>query len=248
MAWGISKKLKNVVDEEAAYTYEDEHAPSEPQNTASVQQQEEALAPVSAPIRREVENSVISKTCVVRGNIDIAEEDLVILGCVEGDIVGQGDITLSGTVNGNVSCRNFTLVCGELHGNLSCVGNAAIYAEGRLLGDIKRAENVELSGSLEGNIYVQGLTSLMSSANLDGNLTTARLKIEDGALLSGKVSVVTEEPEAEPELVFEAPAAEDAAAEPAAPVPEEPAAAPAAFAADDTLPGIRPVGNVSPVK
>ncbi len=209
MAWGISKKLKNVVDEEAAYTYEDERVPNEPQHAASAQQQTEERPPVSAPIRREVENSVISKTCVVRGNIDIAEEDLVILGNVEGDIVGQGDITLSGNVVGNVSCRNFTLVCGELRGNLSCTGNAAIYAEGHLLGDVKHAENVELSGILEGNLYVQGLTSLLSSANLDGNLSTARLKIEDGALLSGKVSVITEEPEPEP--VYEAPVEEPAA-------------------------------------
>lgn len=206
MAWGFSKKVKDVVDEEAAYTYEDERGSNEPQSIASVQQKEEAPAPVSAPIRREVENSVISKTCIVRGNIDIAEEDLVILGCVEGDIVGQGDITLSGTVVGNVSCRNFTLVCGELRGNLSCMGNAAIYAEGHLLGDIKHAENVELSGVLEGNLYVQGLTSLMSSANLNGNLSTARLRIDDGAVLSGKVSAV--EPEPEPEPVYEAPAEE----------------------------------------
>lgn len=206
MAWGFSKKVKDVVDEEAAYTYEDERGASAPQNTASVQQKEEAPAPVSAPIRREVENSVISKTCVVRGNIDIAEEDLVILGCVEGDIVGQGDITLSGTVVGNVSCRNFTLVCGELRGNLSCMGNAAIYAEGHLLGDIKHAENVELSGILEGNLYVQGLTSLMNSANLNGNLSTARLRIEDGAVLSGKVTAA--EPEPEPEPVYEAPVEE----------------------------------------
>lgn len=229
MAWGISKKLKNVVDEEAAYTYEDERVPNEPQHTAPVQPQTEERAPVSAPIRREVENSVISKTCVVRGNIDIAEEDLVILGSVEGDIVGQGDITLSGNVTGNVSCRNFTLVCGELRGNLSCTGNAAIYAEGHLLGDVKHAENVELSGTLEGNLYVQGLTSLLSSANLDGNLSTARLKIEDGALLSGKVSVVTEEPEPEPEPVFEAPVEEPAAApEPAADTVEADLAAAAA--------------------
>lgn len=220
MAWGFSKKVKDVVDEESAYTYEDERSSKEPQNTVSVQQKEEAPAPVSAPIRREVENSVISKTCIVRGNIDIAEEDLVILGCVEGDIVGQGDITLSGTVVGNVSCRNFTLVCGELRGNLSCMGNAAIYAEGHLLGDVKRAENVELSGILEGNLFVQGLTSLMSSANLNGNLTTARLRIEDGAVLNGKVTAA--EPEAEP--AYEAPveeavepAAEQAAAQAAAP-------------------------------
>lgn len=231
MAWGFSKKVKDVVDEEAAYTYEDEHVLNEPQNTASVQQKEEAPAPVSAPIRREVENSVISKTCIVRGNIDIAEEDLVILGCVEGDIVGQGDITLSGTVVGNVSCRNFTLVCGELRGNLNCMGNAAIYAEGHLLGDITRAENVELSGILEGNLYVQGLTSLMSSANLNGNLSTARLRIEDGAVLSGKVTAA--EPEPEPEPVYEAPAAE--ALEPAVePEPEfTPLDAAATFSAID---------------
>ena len=222
MAWGFSKKVKDVVDDSSAYTYEDERVSREPQNTVSVQQ-EEAPAPVSAPIRREVENSVISKTCVVRGNITIEEEDLVILGCVEVDIVGKGDITLSGTVTGNVSCRNFTLVCGELDGNLNCVGNAAIYAEGHLLGDIKHAENVELSGILEGNLYVQGLTSLMSSANLNGNLVTARLKIEDGAVLSGKVTAA--EPEPEPEPVYEAPAVENVvpAVEPvAAPAPAVP--------------------------
>ena len=224
MAW-FSKKVKEVVDEESAYTYEDERGSREPQSVVPVQQ-EEVPTPVSAPIRREVENSVISKTCVVRGNINIEEEDLVILGCVEGDIVGKGDITLSGTVVGNVSCRNFTLVCGELRGHLTCEGNAAIYAEGHLLGDIQRAENVELSGVLEGNLYVQGLTSLMSSANLNGNLSTARLKIEDGAVLTGKVTAA--EPEPEPEPVYEAPVLE--AVEPAA-VPM-PAAVPEAAPLD----------------
>ena len=223
MAW-FSKKVKDVVDEESAYTYEDERVSNGPQNAVSAQQKEEAPAPVSAPIRREVENSVISKTSVVRGNINIEEEDLVILGCVEGDIVGKGDITLSGTVTGNVSCRNFTLVCGELRGHLNCEGNASIYAEGHLLGDIKHAENVELSGVLEGNLYVQGLTSLMSSANLNGNLMTARLKIEDGAVLSGKVTAAEPEPEPELEPVYEAPVAE--AVEPAAVQAAAPEAAP----------------------
>lgn len=234
MAWGISKKLKNVVDDESAYEYEDEAVRPNVPHPLPPAQEEEAAEPMNMPVRREVENSVISKTCVVRGNIDIAEEDLVILGSVEGNIVGKGDITLSGTVVGDVICRNFTLVCGELRGNLSCDGNAAIYAEGHLIGDVKRAENVELSGVLEGDLYVQGLTSLLSSAHLDGSLSTARLKIEDGALLSGQVKVITE-PE---ELYGEAPIAVDAPAyvpivESAAPAAEEEAEEPALPEEDD---------------
>jgi len=196
VAWGFSKKLKDVVDDESAYKYEDEPAKtSVPQPVAVPPVQEEEKPPVSivsTPVRREVENSVISKTCVVRGNIQIEQEDLVVLGSVEGSVNGKGDITLSGTITGDVSCRNFTLVCGELQGNLSCEGNAAIYADGFMHGDIKQAENVELSGTVEGDVFVHGLTSLLGSAHLNGNVATTRLKIEDGALLNGQVKVLTE--------------------------------------------------------
>lgn len=195
MAWGFSKKLKDAVDDESAYKYEDEPAQttSVPQTMPPVQEEEaEPLAVISTPGRREVENSVISKTCVVRGNIEIDQEDLVVLGCVEGNVTGKGDITLSGTIIGDVVCRNFTLVCGELQGNLSCEGNAAIYADGYLHGNIQRAENMELSGTVEGDVYVHGLTSLLGSSHLNGNVATTRLKIEDGALLNGQVKVLTE--------------------------------------------------------
>ena len=195
MAWGFSKKLKDVVDDESAYKYEDEPVQtSVPQPVPSVQKEEEKppVSIVNTPVRREVENSVISKTCVVHGNIQIEQEDLVVLGNVEGNVTGKGDITLSGTITGNVICRNFTLVCGELQGDLSCEGNAAIYADGYMHGDIKQAENVELSGTIEGDLFVHGLTSLLGSAHLNGNVATTRLKIEDDALLNGQVKVLTE--------------------------------------------------------
>ncbi len=200
MAWGFSKKLKDVVDDESAYQYEDEPVQASTPQQPPLPSQEPKQSPAedNLPVRREVENSVISKTCVVRGNVEIDQEDLVVLGRIEGNVTGKGDITLSGTVIGDVTCRNFTLVCGELKGTLSCEGNVAIYADGCLHGDIQRAENVELSGTVEGDVYVHGLTSLLGSAHLNGNVATTRLKIEDGALLNGQVKVLTEVVEEEP--------------------------------------------------
>ena len=198
MAWELPHKLKSLIDDEAANQYEDE-----PTEEAYVQPQESAdedaedLAWRNVHERRLLKHAVISKTCVIQGNVQIGEENLTVLGRVEGNITVKGNVTISegGSVTGNIVCKNFMLVGGELKGDLTCDEDAFIYASGQLIGNVKNAANMELGGCIDGDVHVVGLSSLAQTAHLAGNISTYRLKIEDGAFLNGKVEVASRVPE-----------------------------------------------------
>lgn len=194
VAWEFSRKLKSIVDDDEANEFEEESSVPPLSRSLPKEEEEADVEELAWRSIHEKKDTIIGKTCMIQGNIQLEEEKVVVLGRVEGNVVGKGDVTLSsaGTVIGDISCRNFTLVCGELIGDLECEGDVAVYSEGRLEGVIKRAYNVESSGMIKGNIHAQGLTSLTGSAHLEGDLSTARIKIEDGAFLSGKVTVVSE--------------------------------------------------------
>ena len=142
-------------------------------------------APVTAPVAKKC--TVLGALAKVKGNVSVGE-DLVLRGIVEGDIRCAGAFTLEGTVTGNVTCSSFAL-SGTLQGDLACAGKAQIAPGGRMTGNV-RAADFALGGSLTGDAVVSGLASLSTAeARMNGNLTTARVRVEEGAQLTGKVEM-----------------------------------------------------------
>jgi cytoskeletal protein CcmA (bactofilin family) len=87
---------------------------------------------------------------------------------VIGDIITESNIRIDGEVMGNVSTAAKVVVgpSGYIKGNLSC-------AEG------------DLEGKIEGTLKVDGLLTLRSGANIEGEITTSKFQVEEGAQFTG---------------------------------------------------------------
>ena len=87
---------------------------------------------------------------------------------VIGDIITESNIRIDGEVVGNVSTSAKVVVgsTGFIKGNLTC-------SEG------------DLEGKIEGTLKVEGLLILRSDANIEGEITTNKLQVEEGAQFSG---------------------------------------------------------------
>lgn len=91
--------------------------------------------------------------------------------CVKGDITGSEDLTVDGQVDGRIDLPNHTLTVGP---------NATICA------DIT-AKTVMIFGTVLGSVTAHERVEIRRSGSVEGNVTSARLVVQDGAILSGKV-------------------------------------------------------------
>ncbi len=87
---------------------------------------------------------------------------------ITGDIDAEGDIRIDGRVQGNVYCRS----------------KVVVISTGHIEGDIE-AVNVDVHGTVIGNIKAGELLSLKGNSQITGNLTTEKLQIEPNATFNG---------------------------------------------------------------
>jgi cytoskeletal protein CcmA (bactofilin family) len=87
---------------------------------------------------------------------------------INGDLTSDSNIHLEGEVNGNVSCAGRVVIgsSGKINGNLVCV-------------------NAEIEGAMEGQLMVENLLMLRSTARIKGDIQTMKLHIEEGAFFEG---------------------------------------------------------------
>ncbi|MEY4350158.1 MAG: hypothetical protein RL078_201 [Bacteroidota bacterium] len=87
---------------------------------------------------------------------------------INGDLTSDSNIHLEGEVNGNVSCAGRVVIgsSGKINGNLVCV-------------------HAEIEGAMEGQLMVENLLVLRSTARIKGDIQTMKLHIEEGAFFEG---------------------------------------------------------------
>jgi len=117
---------------------------------------------------------------------------------VKGELSGSEDLIVDGEVEGSISLRGQTLTVGP---------------NGRVRANIE-ARNVVLHGRVNGNIHATERVELRKTASLTGDISTARIAIDDGAFFKGGIDIQKPEtaPKSEPK-----PQASAAAAAPIAP-------------------------------
>ncbi len=135
---------------------------------------------------------------------------------------------------GQIYTKEDLNVDGDVEGTIESQDNkVTIGATGRVQAGLK-AREVVIFGQVQGNVEASDKVDIRREAKLVGDITTARISIEDGALFKGSIDI--RKPEPKP------------AATPAAPVSATPAAsAPAASSASAStssatqsgLPGVR---------
>ncbi|HZP21933.1 MAG TPA: polymer-forming cytoskeletal protein [Terriglobales bacterium] len=116
---------------------------------------------------------------------------------VKGELSGSEDLIIDGEVEGSITLRGQTLTVGP---------------NGRVRANIE-ARNVVLHGRVDGDITASERVDLRKSASLAGNISTARIAIEDGAFFKGGIDIQKTDsaPKVEPRTQAATPAAVSAA-------------------------------------
>src|SRR5271165_997346 len=107
---------------------------------------------------------------------------------VKGELSGNEDLVIDGDVEGSITLRGQTLTIGP---------------HGRVRANIE-ARNVILHGRVDGDIHATDRVELRKSASLSGDITTARISIEDGAFFKGTIDIQKAEPGAKTEPKLQA--------------------------------------------
>ena len=146
--------------------------------------------------------------------------------------VPAATIGKSVTVSGQISSREDLFVDGEVEGTVELPDNRiTVGVNGRVKATIL-AKEVIILGSVQGNVEAIEKVEIRKDARLMGDIRTARIVIEDGAVFKGNIDIVRPEVKAPPKV--QAAAATAAAAAPVTPLPQ-PQPAPAIAPAQQTL-------------
>ena len=100
---------------------------------------------------------------------------------IKGEVTGSEDLFVDGQVNGKLSLTNGSLTIGP---------------NGQVKADVT-AREVIVRGRVEGKVSGRDKVQLSSTGQVNGEVQTNRLTIEDGALLSGRVEAGRQSSKAE---------------------------------------------------
>jgi cytoskeletal protein CcmA (bactofilin family) len=92
---------------------------------------------------------------------------------VKGELSGSEDLYVDGHVEGSITLRGQSLTIGP---------------NGRVRANVE-ARNVILHGQVDGNITASDRVELRKSASLKGDISTARIAIDDGAYFKGTIDI-----------------------------------------------------------
>ena len=146
---------------------EDEYAtPGEPSPAGS-----SSSMPVTSPPPRPAEPV---REALRSGEIATIGKSVV----VKGELSGSEDLIVDGEVEGSITLRGQSLTVGP---------------NGRVRANIE-ARNVIVHGRVDGDIHATDRVDLRKSAALSGDISTARISIEDGAFFKGGIDIQKPEP------------------------------------------------------
>lgn len=105
---------------------------------------------------------------------------------------GKADTTIIGTgskFNGTLITVGIVRVDGYFSGEITVEGSVIVGENGYIKGNIKSSK-VTIAGNVEGNIYCSGCLELTASGKLHGDIEVKNVSIEDGAVFTGKCSMI----------------------------------------------------------
>jgi cytoskeletal protein CcmA (bactofilin family) len=126
---------------------------------------------------------------------------------------GSAMIGKSVVIKGHITSREDLYIDGELEGTLEVRDNSVTVGKtGKVTTSSIVAKEVVVLGRVHGNVEATEIIEIRKDATLIGDLRTARIKIDDGAMFKGSVDIVRPEPKPQPKV---ASAAQPTVAEPA---------------------------------
>ena len=101
-------------------------------------------------------------------------------------VIGQGTIII-----GSIHSGQDLILDGELEGELDVENRSlTIGPHGKVTANAK-AREVDIQGNMTGNIESSGKTCIRSSGSLVGDVVTAGIVIENGAVFKGNLEILT---------------------------------------------------------
>ena len=132
------------------------------------------------------EPTIISAQTVIRGNI-MADNDVEISGEVIGDVSADGLVkVLGGKITGNIKALKILIKNSRIQGYLDSEGFIDIIDDSEIIGDITGGDIV-VDSKCEGNIVARERLKLLQNANIHGDLQTKIIKIDEGAIVEGRL-------------------------------------------------------------
>ncbi|HWE49444.1 MAG TPA: polymer-forming cytoskeletal protein [Bryobacteraceae bacterium] len=100
---------------------------------------------------------------------------------------------------GQIFTKEDLYVDGDVEGTIESLENkVTVGPNGRVQASIK-AREVIILGQVQGNVETSDKVDIRKDAKLVGDITTARISIEDGALFKGSIDIRKPEPKAAPQ-------------------------------------------------
>lgn len=135
------------------------------------------------------EPTIISAQTVIRGNI-VADSDIEISGEVIGDITAEGLVkVLGGKVTGNIKALKILIKNSQIHGCLASKDFIDIVDGSEIIGDIVGGDIV-IDSKCQGDILAKERLKLLQNANINGDLQTKIIKIDEGAIVEGRLKML----------------------------------------------------------
>ena len=92
---------------------------------------------------------------------------------------------LSGTeFTGDIVSDSNILIEGDIIGNVSCSGKVQISSSGQIKGKLV-CVNAEIDGTIHGELTIENLLTMRSTARIKGDIQSTKLTIEEGAFFEG---------------------------------------------------------------
>jgi cytoskeletal protein CcmA (bactofilin family) len=98
--------------------------------------------------------------------------------------------------NGSIETDGSIRVDGKVNGDINVTGDIYIGEQAMVKGNIE-GSNINLAGTIEGNIMARGILRILSSAKLYGDIKVNRFVADEGAIFQGKCEMMDISP-AEP--------------------------------------------------
>ena len=104
-------------------------------------------------------------------------------------IIGKGSV-----INGKVSIQNSVRIEGRIIGEISSTGTVTIGSKGEVEGDIISV-NAIVGGKVKGSLKASEKIILEANSIFVGDMQTAKLTIDEGAMFEGKCCMTEEKEE-----------------------------------------------------
>ncbi len=107
---------------------------------------------------------------------------------------GPSSVGKNVTITGQIYSREDLYIDGEIDGNIDLAeGKLTIGPNGRVKAAI-HAREVVIMGSVQGNVETVERVDIRKDGKLLGDIRTARIVIEDGAVFKGNIDIVKSDP------------------------------------------------------